>query len=234
MIHNSAQSNSFKQFLKFIRENWSVVFGALALSLGVIVLLLVVSLGSDWLTGIWRQAAITEEAVSTLRDDEAPVIAKPARFLEYRVQPGDSSWALAERFYGDGYQYVLIEALNNLEHNQWLAVDQKLNIPLFEFEANQDLDKVKDPAQTGALTHAQEVMIEQKPDSEQQFSSEQQPDSEQQLRLYKVQPGDSWWRLAERELGYGEAWQELYRLNQSTWDDPNFLPAGGWVKLPLR
>jgi DNA-binding SARP family transcriptional activator len=38
--------------------------------------------------------------------------------------------------------------------------------------------------------------------------------SEPVRQTYRVRPGDSLWRIAERELGSGFRWREIYRLNQ--------------------
>jgi hypothetical protein len=36
--------------------------------------------------------------------------------------------------------------------------------------------------------------------------------SEPVMETYRVRPGDSLWRIAERELGSGFRWREIYRL----------------------
>src|SRR5581483_6806500 len=38
--------------------------------------------------------------------------------------------------------------------------------------------------------------------------------SEPARETYRVRPGDSLWRIAERELGSGFRWREIYRLNE--------------------
>ncbi len=58
---------------------------------------------------------------------------------------------------------------------------------------------------------------------------------------YRVRPGDSLWRIAERELGSGFRWREIYRLNQGKLfdDGRSFTNARliypGWVlDLPAK
>jgi len=56
---------------------------------------------------------------------------------------------------------------------------------------------------------------------------------------YRVQPGDSLWRIAERELGSGFRWREIYRLNEGTrfsdgmsLTDPHLIYSGWVLELP--
>jgi nucleoid-associated protein YgaU len=48
---------------------------------------------------------------------------------QYTVKAGDSTWKIAQAFYGSGFNYVDIEQANNLTKNSDLAVGQVLTIP---------------------------------------------------------------------------------------------------------
>src|SRR5262249_32523527 len=52
------------------------------------------------------------------------------------------------------------------------------------------------------------------------------------LSRQKVQPGDSWWKLAAHYLGSGSRWTELLRVNPGLNRDPGRLPAGIYVFVP--
>jgi LysM repeat protein len=65
---------------------------------------------------------ITEE---TAEGEQVPTNL-PAR---YTVKPGDSTWAIAQAFYGSGFNYIDIESANNLEPEQELAAGMELIIP---------------------------------------------------------------------------------------------------------
>ena len=52
------------------------------------------------------------------------------------------------------------------------------------------------------------------------------------LSRQKVQPGDSWWKLADRYLGSGSRWAEMLRVNPGVNHDPGRLPAGIDVFVP--
>lgn len=56
---------------------------------------------------------------------------------------------------------------------------------------------------------------------------------------YRVRPGDSLWRIAERELGSGFRWREIYRLNEGrrfhdgrSLTDPRLIYPGWVLDLP--
>jgi LysM repeat protein len=48
---------------------------------------------------------------------------------KYTVKPGDSSWKIAQAFYGSGFNYVDIEQANNLSPEQELTAGMELTIP---------------------------------------------------------------------------------------------------------
>jgi DNA-binding SARP family transcriptional activator len=57
--------------------------------------------------------------------------------------------------------------------------------------------------------------------------------------VYRVRPGDSLWRIAERELGSGFRWREIYRLNEGkqfadsrSLTDPHLIRTGWLLDLP--
>lgn len=52
------------------------------------------------------------------------------------------------------------------------------------------------------------------------------------LARQKVQPGDSWWKLASRYLGKGSRWEELLRVNPGLSRNPGRLPAGVYIFVP--
>lgn len=48
-----------------------------------------------------------------------------------------------------------------------------------------------------------------------------------------VMPGDSLWDLAERHLGDGRRWPELYRVNKQLIHDPDLISPGWRLRLPF-
>ncbi|HZS21899.1 MAG TPA: LysM peptidoglycan-binding domain-containing protein, partial [Pseudonocardiaceae bacterium] len=52
----------------------------------------------------------------------------PAKRI-YTVVSGDTLWAIAERFYGDGSQYPKIASANGIANPDLIMVGQQLTIP---------------------------------------------------------------------------------------------------------
>jgi nucleoid-associated protein YgaU len=50
-------------------------------------------------------------------------------------------------------------------------------------------------------------------------------------RAYRVQPGDTLWRIADRELGDGAQWERIYRANRDRLSSPNDLRVGQVIRL---
>jgi len=59
----------------------------------------------------------------------------PAR---YTVQEGDSTWKVAEAFYGSGYNYTDIELANELRPEQELTAGMQLTIPKVSVRTSQE------------------------------------------------------------------------------------------------
>ncbi len=57
---------------------------------------------------------------------------------KYTVKEGDSTWKIAEAFYGSGFNYVDIEKENKLQHEQDLSAGMTLTIPKVTVRTAQD------------------------------------------------------------------------------------------------
>lgn len=54
---------------------------------------------------------------------------KPKGTVKYTVKRGDTLWAIAKRYYGDGSKYTVIAKENKLDNPNYITVGQVLNIP---------------------------------------------------------------------------------------------------------
>jgi OmpA family/LysM domain len=51
---------------------------------------------------------------------------------------------------------------------------------------------------------------------------------------YVIQPGDSLWKIAKREMGDGNRWKHLYEFNKDRIRDPKKLKAGKTIIIPIE
>ncbi|HEX7017808.1 MAG TPA: LysM peptidoglycan-binding domain-containing protein [Patescibacteria group bacterium] len=130
--------------------------------------------------------------------------------VTYVVQPGDSSWRIAEAFYGDPHLYPEIEKANNLSPDQDLEVGQELSIP-----------RVEEPME--------------EPTPESQDEVEQPADEQVTSEPYIVQANDSLWFIALKYLNDGTRWVEIYQHNRpAIGNDPNLIYPGQTLILPAE
>jgi len=51
---------------------------------------------------------------------------------------------------------------------------------------------------------------------------------------YTIQIGDTFWKIAEKELGSGLRWQSIFELNKDKMKGPNKLKAGQKIIIPVK
>ena len=51
---------------------------------------------------------------------------------------------------------------------------------------------------------------------------------------YTIQIGDTFWKIAEKELGSGSRWQSIYELNRNKIKGPNKLKVGQKIIIPIK
>lgn len=72
-------------------------------------------------------APVAEEVAPPV--EEAPAPPPPPAPRTYTVEPGDTLWAVAERFYGDGNRYQEIANASGVPNPDSIGVGQVLTIP---------------------------------------------------------------------------------------------------------
>jgi nucleoid-associated protein YgaU len=138
----AAPHPKLKAFLKYLKTNEVAI--TVAAGFLLIVILAFSLVGQNWVKES-RQPSIDQQAASTsLERSPVPIISTDTNLLpeikknedaqifntqEYTVKAGDSTWAIAQQFYGRGSDYIAIEKANQLQHNQQLQIGQKLIIP---------------------------------------------------------------------------------------------------------
>ncbi|MAG59683.1 hypothetical protein CMO96_02755 [Candidatus Woesebacteria bacterium] len=120
----------------------------------------------------------------------------------HKVAQGEHLWAIAEKYYKSGYNWVDIAEANNLVNPSKILVGQELAIPEVEARAPTD----------GAVSAKSSV-----------FGSAIQGDS------HTVVEGDHLWGVAVRAYGDGYRWVKIAQENNLV--NPNVVEPGQILQL---
>lgn len=137
--------------------------------------------------------------------------ARPAAVAQYRVQEGDSVWAIAQRHYGDGH----------------------LSKKLAEYNVAQGRMRDADTILAGATLLLPEPRVlgsnvaDLRPRPQSTREAPRAAD-----RTYTVKKGDTLGLIAQRELGTTRRMDDLLSANRSLIDDPDDIRVGMVLRLP--
>jgi len=133
------------------------------------------------------------------------------------VKEGDTLGELAAEHLGSAGKYPQIMAVNSdvLEKPEQLRAGMKLRIPA------EEVAQVIEEA-NNALTGSGETSP----------AREEAPASNP--TTYTVKEGDSLYRIAEKRLGDGDRYDEIYQANKDTLSSPSDIRVGMKLKLPNR
>ena len=123
----------------------------------------------------------------SLRQAQVPTTSQKAEQVlpqEHTVANGEHLWAISEKYYGSGYNWVDISKANNLVNPNRLLVGQTLTLP--KVETKEVLESPTAKITTNAISG----------------------DS------YNVVKGDHLWGIAVRAYGDGYQWVKLARENK--------------------
>lgn len=156
-----------------------------------------------------KQPAPLNGKMRPLKNQNRSLIAKkeiPTVALEtHRVQPGDSFASLAKMYYGsERYTQFLMSQNTQIANPNALKIGAVIKIP---------------PAPTSQQAKQ---------------SSAVKPGANQSSRkVYVVRSGDSFYRIAQHQLGDANRWEELFNLNKGVVQgDPKRLRPGQKIILP--
>jgi nucleoid-associated protein YgaU len=148
----------------------------------------------------------------------------------HTIQPGENLAVIASRYYGkeEGNRRVTIQKLYEanrdiLESPDDICAGDRLTIPSFEQLTAPPVRKEAKPEKK--LLDKFKGMFESAPASDKKTPA---------YKEYVVQQGDHLWEIAEKYMGDGKRYKELVALNRQQISDPDHVPAGIRLKIPVR
>ena len=163
----------------------------------------------------------------------------------YVVKAGDSFWKIAKEQLGDGMRYQELASYNKLRVDDVIYPGQVLKLPnassstpaarTYVVKAGDSFWKIADE-QLGDGTRYQELASYNKLDVSDVIYPGQVlklPNSSSPIpavRTYVVKAGDSFWKIADEQLGDGTRYQELASYNKL--DVSDVIYPGQVLKLP--
>ncbi len=127
----------------------------------------------------------------------------------HKVQPGDSLASLSQAYYGNAkYAKFLADSNTQVADPARLALGVTIKIPPLPSDVDM---RIAGPTKTASTATA----------------------NASGRRTYKVQAGDSFYRIARDQLGNANRWKELLALNKTlVHNDPTQLQVGQTLLLP--
>ena len=138
--------------------------------------------------------------------------------LVHTVEEGETLSEIAQRYYNDATAWKAIQQANpQIKSSTHLSLGMKLQIPARPEAASH-------PSR-GRTTHEPATRPAPRAVATTQAAAGQ----------YRVKSGDTLIMIAQRELGSGKRWKEIYELNKKLiGEDPTRLRAGTTIQLPPR
>jgi nucleoid-associated protein YgaU len=178
----------------------------------------------------------------TSKSNAKPQTTKSAGPQTYVVQDGDSLSSIAKKVYGEqaGSKLVNVNAIfeankKTLATPDDLQVGQKLAIPVLASSApaapsafsGQNFAKVESVGQRHSTTAVEKPVVAPKTQA-----AAPKTDTAKQGKIYVVKEGDSLWRIASDNLGDGNRYKEIVKLNNLASEDD--IQTGMQLKLPAK
>ena len=155
----------------------------------------------------------------TLESTPASVAERASEAPTHVVQPGETLWGLAERYYGDGSMHAALGRFNAgvLEADGALPKGAVIRVPsrgvLLRGDGSLAAGGVGGGNEGGVGAGRPRLS---------------------ETRTYVVKRGDVLGRIAQRELGTSKRWREILELNADRLKRPEDLWVGMKLKLPVE
>jgi nucleoid-associated protein YgaU len=176
----------------------------------------------------------------------APEAAKPALAKVYVVQSGDSLSGIAKKVYGvkEGVKQKNIDAIfaanrKTLSKINDLQVGQKLVVPQIagstaapstpaEVLTDKNFTKVESVGQQNSTANTS------KPASAAKVEKAAPAPAAKTGNVYVVKEGDSLWKIAATQLGDGNRYREIVKINSNVLSSEDDIAVGMQLKMPAK
>jgi nucleoid-associated protein YgaU len=167
-----------------------------------------------------------------------PETAKPATPKFYVVEDGDSISSIAKKFYGEkeGNKTANINAIFEANRKTLASID--------ELQVGQKLmplpgSSAPVPTASGVLsgpgfTKVDSIGQRHLPEGTEKPAVTTKAVSPKSGSVYTVKEGDSLWRIASEQLGDGNRYKEIVKLNGGVLSNEDDLQVGMQLKMPAR
>lgn len=185
-----------------------------SLILGVVIIIIVGVLFFNYFKGLSSKSKVanenenssvpitgTEENKSSEKAEGEPTFTGELP-TKYMVKKGDSLWKISLQFFGTGYNWVDIAKENNLKNPQILFTDNELTIPNVQPKFPTITKKVTPSTGSNSISGG----------------------------TYKVQKGDSLWKISVRAYQDGFKWPQIAQVNHVV--NPDKIEVGTVLTLP--
>lgn len=153
----------------------------------------------------------------------APLPAPPrtpsAAAKKYTVVEGDSLWSIAQEQYGDGHLWTKLKAANP-GIDDFVKVGQVLVVP-----PKEEILGTTEPTQPAARPGTTPTEPKTTPRPEPGATP---------ATTYVVEQGDTLYGIAQKLLGNGLRWRELYEANKDKLERPEDLRVGMQLRVPAK
>lgn len=179
---------NLKQILKNLKlseQNISMVLGALVVVV-IGVLIFNYFRGTSQTGTVVTPSQTTEQGEVKLIEENGRMVPEGLPTI-HKVGQGENLWRIAEKYFGSGYNWVVISRENKLTNANRLLVGQELIIPKTE---------VIKPVSTEQVTKGGQAI---------------------ESTTYTVVKGDNLWKIAVRAYQDGYRWTEIAKVNNLTY-----------------